>query len=92
MDILTALFILLLFLPVFDTPVLVAYSSNWGSFCIQEINKSIMNRVKSGYFEHKVNSDVHLQTVEIQIRRLLMSRLIRIFTVCFYNLLFHSNK
>ena len=33
-------------------------------------------RVKSGKFGHKVNSDTHLQTVEIQ------TRLIRIFTVC----------
>ena len=39
-------------------------------------------RVKSGKFRHQVNSDTHLQTVEIQMRRLLMSRLIRIFTVC----------
>ena len=39
-------------------------------------------RVKSGNFGHKVNLDTHLQTVEIQMRRLLMSCLIRIFTVC----------
>ena len=39
-------------------------------------------RVKSGKFGHQVNSDTRLQTVEIQMRRLLMSRLIRIFTVC----------
>ena len=45
-----------------------------------------MGRVKSGYFGHQVNSDIHLQTVEIQMRRLLMSRLIRIFTVCLDNL------
>ena len=38
-------------------------------------------RVKAWYFGHQVNSDTHLQTVEIQMRRLLMSRLIRIFTV-----------
>ena len=37
-------------------------------------------RVKSGNFGHQVNSDMHLQTVEIKMRRLLMSRLIRIFT------------
>ena len=30
-------------------------------------------RVKSGNFGHQVNSDIHLQTVEIQMRRLLMS-------------------
>ena len=46
--------------------------------------------VKSGKFGYQVNSDIHLQTVEIQMRRLLMSRLIRIFTVCLVNLLFHS--
>ena len=27
-------------------------------------------RVKSGYFGHQVNSDIHLQTVEFQMRRL----------------------
>ena len=47
-------------------------------------------RVKSGNFGHQVNSDMHLQTVEIQMRRLLMSRLIRIFTVCLVNLFFIS--
>ena len=47
--------------------------------------------VKSGNFGHQVNSDIHLQTVEIQMRRLLMSRLIRIFTVCLVNLFFYSN-
>ena len=45
-------------------------------------------RVKSGNFGHQVNSNIHLQTVEIQMRRLLMSRLIRIFTVCLVNLFF----
>ena len=44
-------------------------------------------RVK-GKFGHQVNSDIRLQTVEIQMRRLLMSRLIRIFTVCLVNLFF----
>ena len=47
-------------------------------------------RVKSGNFGHQVNSDIHLQTVEIKIRRLLMSRLIRIFTVCLVNLFLYS--
>ena len=51
-----------------------------------EINKN--TRVKLGKFGHQVNSDTHLQTVEIQMRRLLMSRLIRIFTVCLVNLFF----
>ena len=49
-------------------------------------------RVKSGNFGHQLYSDIHLQTVDIQMRRLLMSRLIRIFTVCLVNLLFHSNN
>ena len=39
-------------------------------------------RVTSSNFGHQVNSDIPLQTVEIQMRRLLMSRLIRIFIVC----------
>ena len=42
-------------------------------------------RVKSGNFGHQVNSDIHLQTVEIQMRRLHMSRLIRSFTFCLAN-------
>ena len=46
------------------------------------------HRVKLGNFGHQVNSDIHLQTLEIQLRRLLMSRLIRIFTVCLVNLFF----
>ena len=45
-------------------------------------------RVKSGKFGHQVNSDTRLQTVEIQMRRLLMSRIIRIFTVCLVILFF----
>ena len=47
-----------------------------------------VSRVKLGNFGHQVNSDKRLQTVEIQMRRLLMSRLIRIFTVCLVNLFF----
>ena len=43
-------------------------------------------RVKSGNFRHQVNSHIYLQIVEIQMRRLLMSRLIRTFTVCLVNL------
>ena len=35
-------------------------------------------RVKLGNVGHLVNSDIHYQTVEIQMRRLLMSRLIRV--------------
>ena len=48
-------------------------------------NPRMNTRVKSGNFGHQVNSDIYLQTVEIQMRRLLMSRLIRIFTVCLVN-------
>ena len=44
-----------------------------------------VNRVKSGKFGHQVNSDTRLQTVEIQMRRLL-----RIFSVCLVNLYFRS--
>ena len=45
-------------------------------------------RVKSGNFGKQVNSDTHLQTVEIRMRRLIKSRLIRIFTVCIVDLSF----
>ena len=48
----------------------------------------IPRRIKSGKFGRQVNSDTHLQTVEIQMIRLLISRLIRIFTVCLVNLFF----
>ena len=40
-------------------------------------------RIKSGNFGQRVIRDIHLQTVEIQMRRLL-----RIFTVCLVNLIF----
>ena len=49
-------------------------------------------RVKSGNFRHQVNSDIHLQTVEIQMRGLLMSRLIRIYTVCLGTLFVYSKN
>ena len=52
--------------------------------------KILIYRVKSGKLGHQVNSDTRLQTVEIQMGRLLMSRLIRIFTVCLVNLFFIS--
>ena len=55
---------------------------------VNSFSSSFSIRVKSGKFGHQVNSDTHLQTVEIQMRRLLMSRLIRIFTVCLVNLFF----
>ena len=51
-----------------------------------------MSRVKSGNFGHQINLDMHLQIVEIQMRRLLMSCLIRIFTVCLVNYIFHSKN
>ena len=44
--------------------------------------------VKSGNFGQRVYTDILLQTVKIQMRRLLMSRLIRIFTVCLVNFIF----
>ena len=46
---------------------------------------------KSGKFGHQVTLDTHLQTVEIQMRRLFMSRLIRIFTVCLVNYFYSNN-
>ena len=52
----------------------------------------LFHRVKSGNLGHQVNSDIRLQTVEIQMRRLLLSHLIRIFTVCLVNLFFHSSN
>ena len=51
-------------------------------------NGRVSIRVKSGNFGQRVYSDIHLQTVEIQMRRLLMSRLIRIFTVRLVDLFF----
>ena len=52
--------------------------------CILTIHIKYFKRptVKSGHFGRQVNSDMHLQTVEIKMSWLLMSRLIRIFTVC----------
>ena len=47
----------------------------------------ILIRVKSGNFGHQVNSDIPLQTVEIQ-----MGRLPMISTVCLVYLLFYSNN
>ena len=42
-------------------------------------------RVKAGNFGHQINSDIHFQTMEIQIRRL-----IRIFTVCYVTYIFSN--
>ena len=50
------------------------------------------SRVKSSKFGHQVISDTHLQIAEILMRRLFMSCLIRIFTVCAGNLVFNSNN
>ena len=57
-------------------------------FCSYSLDqyKRTEGRVKSGKVGHLVNSDTPLQTVEILMRRILMSRLIRIFTVCLVNL------
>ena len=52
--------------------------------------KKSSSRIMSGNFGHQVNSDIHLQIVEIQMRRLLMSHLIRTFTVCLVNSFFIS--
>ena len=41
----------------------------------------VSNWVKSGNFRHQVNSDIHLHTVEIQMRWVLMSSPIGMFTV-----------
>ena len=46
------------------------------------------SRVKSGTVGQRVNSDIRLHTVKIQMRRLIKSRLIRSFTVCLVNLIF----
>ena len=46
-------------------------------------HSSMFISVESGNFGQGVNSDIPLQTVKIQMRRLIiMSRLIRIFPVC----------
>ena len=50
--------------------------------------KNISPFSKLGNFGYQVNSHIHLQTVEIQMRRLLMSRLISTFTICLFNLFF----
>ena len=63
--------------------VTVGEGTNSSAYCIY--SKFQQTRVKSGNFRHEVNSDIHLQTVEIQMRRLLMSRLIRIFIVFLVN-------
>ena len=55
--------------------------------CILEIF-----RAKSGNVGHWENLDIHLKTVEIQMRWLHMSPLIRIFTVCFVNLFLYSKN
>ena len=66
----------------------VTYTISWSSsfYC------SRMYRVMSGNFGHQANSDIYLQTVEIQMRRLLLSRLVWIFTVCLVSLCYSNNK
>ena len=58
--------------------------SHWDVYNEQKI----LSWRKKGNFRYQVNSHIHLQTVEIQMRRLLMSRLISIFTICLVNLFF----
>ena len=63
-------------------------TESW-SLCVDHALQATQTfRVKSDRFGHQVNLDTRLQTLEIQMRRLLMSRLIRIFTVCLVNLFF----
>ena len=50
--------------------------------CAVNVKAHIDIRVKLDKFGHQVTSDTNLHTVIIQMRRLLMSRLIRIFSVC----------
>ena len=68
-------------------PVIFILLTVRGHFQIN-CNVMYMYRVKSGKFGPHVNLDTHFQTVEIQMRRLLMNRLIRIFTVCLVSLFF----
>ena len=42
----------------------------------------VSNSVKSESFGHQLNLDIHFHTVEIQMIRLHLSCLIRMFTVC----------
>ena len=64
-----------------QAPVLLVTHNHIVSFLMTWLEYFLS--VKSVNCGHQVNSDIHLQTVEIQ-----MSRLIRIFTVCLVNLLF----
>ena len=66
------------------------------SFAIKSVESTCSSRgknirIKSGNIGHWVNSDIHLQTVKFQMRRLLMSRLIRISTVCLVNYVLFNN-
>ena len=67
---------------IFEETLNLIEKSDFASRCTKSY------RVKAGKFGHQVDSDTLLQTVKIQMRRLLMSRLIRIFTVCLDNLFF----
>ena len=64
-------------------------SCNFNTIAIVRFSR---NRVKLGHWGHQVKSDIRLQTVEIQMRRLIMSCLIGIFNVGSLNLFFYSNK
>ena len=44
------------------------------SMTVLKSHELVPIRVKAGNFGRQVNSDIHLQTVEIQMRRLLMSK------------------
>ena len=59
-------------------------------FALKEIDRVKSGNRSSGHTLWTYTLDIHLQTVEIQIRRLLMSCLIRIFTVCLVNYFFIS--
>ena len=54
----------------------------------ENLKFDLNDRVNSGSFGHQVNSDTHLQNGGNPDERLLMSRLIRIFTVCLVDLFF----
>ena len=62
---------------VFDNPPNICVSKLLWSNVLHFVSE-----IKLGNFGHQVNPDIHLQIVKIQMKRLLMSRLIRIFTVC----------
>ena len=74
------------------TAILVILSQFQRQLLAYFMSTTRQSKVKAGNFGHQVNSDIHLQTMEIQMRRLLMSRLIMIFTVCYFNIILYYNK